>query len=297
MENVLCALNTAHLPANIFAKCEYTKAYEVKTAENPKGQMVQKARVIPENIAAKFGVSFPEKGTKNPFCGKEIIKISRCPIKFGTGIKYETELNKVITNTTGMIADASASFKDTGFVPWFEELFYVNHALTKWAMRAYPYPLPTKTAKSDYYEVEGVNEDGSPILKLIPLVQILPWLESKDFDKICNPTKETASQKDEFGKTVVAQDEEGNIILDANGNPMTIPYPKLNMRNMFDPTAKRAWLRRPLKVFLGEREIISEILSDKFIDMNLVKTHHDNFMENIAKAKAKYAEQLALREK
>ena len=134
-------------------------------------------------------------------------------MSIGASLKYKRKV-ELMTARNGVETEYHPDTTDRGMFPVFGELLYVKNDFSEVYLRAYQASKP-KAAK---YFADG---------KEIPQVMVAQWLPSNDFNRLCGNEVSESVVADENGNVIYCQDEDGNIILDKNGEPMTMGLPPI----------------------------------------------------------------------
>jgi hypothetical protein len=234
--------------ANTFATLHYTADYK----------SVKKARAANE-ILTKFiednGEHVAEVGTPCPFA--RITKRSTYTISMGGSLKYKRKAELLI-GRNGVNAEYHTEKRDLGMFPIYGEMIWVKNDLSEVYIRCYQASMP----KPSYY----IN--GNEVNK----AKFIQWGTNDDFKSASGLEKNTSVVADINGDIIYAQDEDGNVILDSNGEPKTIPLPPI-----------RAIKLSNCSIFRKGVDLTKEIFTDEDWDVaDLIKIR-DEFQARLAK--------------
>lgn len=188
--------------ANTFATMHYEAAYK----------SVKKARSANETLTAyitKNGESVAEVGAPCPY---NITKKSTYTISLGGSLKYKRKAELLI-GRNGVDAEYHAEKRDLGMFPIYSELVWIKNDLSEVYLRCYQCGKANTT-----YLVNGTE---------IKKAKFIQWGTNDDFKAASGLEKNESVVADENGSIIYAQDEDGNLILDENGEPKTIPLPPI----------------------------------------------------------------------
>ena len=190
--------------SNTFASMRYCG--EVK--------MVKKARsanaVLAKAIADHGGVVAPEKSAL-PF--SKVMKSNQYTISLGAKLNYKRKAEAVMARG-GNEGTYTPEHRNLGMFPVYSELLWVKNDLSEIYVRAYQVGVPKEAT---YYA------DGKEISKAL----LGQWLPSDDYKKLSGEWVAPPVVHDEDGYEIYQQDESGNLILDASGQPCTMALPPL----------------------------------------------------------------------
>lgn len=221
---------------NTFASMTYRGEYK----------LVKKARAVNETLAkylTDHGVNAAEVGSACPFAS--VVKESEYTVSLGAALKYKhkAELSCV---KNGVKSEYHLEQKDLGMFPLFGELILCNSKdLETLYIRCYQ----VNTPKPRFYA------DGVEIKK----AQFAQWATSEDYKTLSGLDTTESVIGDLDGNIIYAQDAEGNLILDANGEPKTIPLPPLRAVKLENCSIKVKGLDLAKDIFLTEEMTKAEL--------------------------------------
>lgn len=204
------------------------KSKLVKCAYKGEVKAVQKARPVNDYLAAKMaeaGVTPAPAGTPRPF--KVIEKSSNFVLACGASLHYVNKVEKKVEKNG--VEGSYTPDKRPGKFPLIKgsELLYCSDDFSTEYIVGYLQPS-FGNAKPIYYA------DG----KEISVYAVAQWLPSADFAKLSGEEapKSFVKEEDENGNVqyVYAVDDDGNEIVDANGNKKKIelpPYRQIKLTN------------------------------------------------------------------
>jgi len=231
-------LNTELLTTirNTFAHMVYKGDYK----------LVKKARAVNDTLAkylADNGVTAAEVGSACPFAS--VVKESEYTVSLGAALKYKhkAELQCV---KNGVKSEYHLEQKDLGMFPLFGELIWCNSKdLETLYIRCYQ----VNTPKPHYY-ANGVE---------IKKAQFAQWATSEDYKTLSGLDTTESVIGDLDGNIIYAQDENGELILDANGEPKTIPLPPLRAVKLANCSITVKGMDLAKDIFLDEEYTEAEL--------------------------------------
>jgi hypothetical protein len=194
--------NTTAIKGSTLATLNYTS--EVK--------LVKKARpandVLSAAITAKGG-TVAEPGSACPF--KTVLKHSSWTAQLGGSLRYKkmAESTMARNNNPG---EYHPEHRNLGMFPVYGEMLWVSNDLTKMYVRVYQTGIPSES----WYEADG---------KKVPKEILAQWLPSDDFKRLSGEYVAPPLIADLDGDIIFAQDEDGNIVKDSNGEPVAMALP------------------------------------------------------------------------
>ena len=199
-------LNVAALAAipSTFASLRYCG--EVK--------MTKKAREANETLAKAItdcGGVVAEKGAACPFTS--VTKVNQYTVSVGAKLRYKRCV-ELMTKRNGVETDYHPEHRNLGMFPVFGELIWVKNDLSEAYIRAYQTTKP----KAATYLADG---------KEVPKAILGQWLPVKDFNTLSGIENSVSVVADMDDNIIYCQDEDGNLVLDSNGEPMTMALPEV----------------------------------------------------------------------
>ena len=223
--------------ANTFATLNYSGDYK----------SVKKARAANETLT-KFiednGEHVAEVGTPCPFA--RITKKSTYTISLGGSLKYKRKAELLI-GRNGVNAEYHAEKRDMGMFPIYGEMIWVKNDLSELYIRCYQASLP----KPSYYI------DGTEVNK----AKFIQWGTNDDFKSASGLEKNSSVVADINGDIIYAQDEDGNVILDSNGEPNTIPLPPIRAIKLSNCSIFRKGIDLTKEIFTDEEYSDDELIA------------------------------------
>jgi len=175
-------------------------------------KLVKKARVandvLTKAITAKGG-TVAEPGAPCPF--KVVRKHSSWTAQLGKGLKYKkmAEATMARHNTPG---EYHPEARNLGMFPILGEFIWVKNDLSQMYYRCYQTNIPTES----WYEADG---------KRVPKEFLAQWLPSDDYKRLSGEYVAPPLIADVEGDIIFAQDEDGNVVTDTNGDPVAMSLP------------------------------------------------------------------------
>lgn len=190
--------------SNSFATMEYYGSYKnVKTA-----------RAVNEHLSKYLtdnGVNAVEVGTPCPYDGK-IMKSSKYTISIGAKLNYKRKV-EATAKRNGVDCDYHKDPRDLGMFPIVSELLWVKNDLSECYVRCYQVSKPKPTFFVGDTEIKKA--------------MFAQWATNDDYKSLSNEQKNESVLADEDDCIIYAQDEDGKIIIGADGEPQTISLPPL----------------------------------------------------------------------
>jgi hypothetical protein len=235
-------LNVAYLNTlkNTFARLSYKGDYK----------LVKKARSVNEVLAkylADNGVNVAEVGSSCPFSAVQ--KQSEYTISLGGSLRYKHK-TELACKRNGVDADYHVDKRDLGMFPIYGELLYCKNDLSELYIRAYQVGIPSPKFYANGTEINKAS--------------FAQWATSDDYKKLSGLETTEAVVGDIDGNIIYAQDENGNLVFDKNGEPKTIALPPL-----------RAIKLSNCKIFIKGENIIEKMFLDEDwseAELNEIKT-------------------------
>ena len=222
--------------ANTFATLHYTAEYK----------SVKKARAANETLT-KFiednGEHVAEVGTPCPY---RITKRSTYTISLGGSLKYKRKAELLI-GRNGVDAEYHTEKRDLGMFPIYGEMIWVKNDLSEVYIRCYQASMP----KPSYY----IN--GTEVNK----AHFIQWGTNDDFKAASGLEKNVSVVADINGDIIYAQDEDGNVILDSNGEPKTIPLPPIRAIKLSNCSIFRKGVDLTKTIFTDEEYSVAELIA------------------------------------
>jgi hypothetical protein len=181
---------------------------------NGEVKMVKKAREANETLTKAIlahGGKVAEKGEPCPF--GTVTKVNQYTVSIGAKLNYKRKV-EAMTKRNGVVTDYRPEQRDLGMFPVFGELVWVKNDLSEVYIRAYQ---TTKPKAAQYFA------DGKEVAKEI----LGQWLPSKDFNTLSGLENTVSVVADIDGNIIYCQDEDGNLVLDKDGNPMEMALPEV----------------------------------------------------------------------
>lgn len=175
-------------------------------------KLVKKARsandVLAKAITANGG-NVAEVGSPCPFA--KVVKHSAWTAQFGKGLKYKhmTEATMARNNNAGVYVPEN---RNLGMFPILGEFLWVKNDLSQMYFRVYQAGIPSDS----WYEADG---------KRVPKEILAQWLPSDDYKRLSGEYVAPPLIADEDGDIIYAQDEDGNVVTDVNGEPVAMSLP------------------------------------------------------------------------
>lgn len=189
---------------DVVQKARYPKTEEEETAFLSK---MSKANVQP----------YP-KNTPNPY--DAIRKVSDCVVSVGAKLTYVKKMEAVMRRG-GNEGTYHPEVSNKGMFPVFSELLYVSNDLQTMYFTVYQASM----GKTVWLDGNGKS------LKKENVVQFIK--DTKPFNSMCNK-KENNTIKDADGFEIYQKNEDGTLLLDDHGNPMTmtaVPIRRVKIQN------------------------------------------------------------------
>ena len=190
--------------SNTFASLRYCG--EVK--------MVKKARLANEVLTKAIlahGGHVAEVGAPCPFA--KVTKANTYTVSIGAKLNYKRKV-EALTKRNGVETEYHPEQRNLGMFPIFGELIWVKNDLSEVYVRAYQVSKPRAAI---YFG------DGKEIAKEL----VGQWLPSKDFNTLSGIENNVSVVADIDGCVIYCQDEDGRVITDENGEPMTMALPEV----------------------------------------------------------------------
>lgn len=190
--------------SNTFASLRY----------NGEVKMTKKAREANETLTKAIldhGGKVATKGEPCPF--GTVTKVNQYTVSVGAKLNYKRKV-EAMTQRNGVVTDYRPEQRDLGMFPVFGELIWVKNDLSEAYIRAYQVSKP-KAAQ--YFA------DGKEIAKEL----LGQWLPVKDYNTLSGLENTVSVVADIEGNVIYCQDEDGNLILDKDGNPMEMELPQV----------------------------------------------------------------------
>lgn len=222
--------------ANTFATIHYSADYKT----------VKKARAANETLT-KFiegnGEHVAEVGTLCPF---DVVKKSTYTISLGGSLKYKRKAELLI-GRNGVSAEYHADHRDLGMFPIYKELIWVKNDLSDVYIRCYQASMPNPTYFINGHEVHKAK--------------FIQWGTNDDFKAASGLEKNTSVVADIEGNIIYAQDEDGNVICDTNGEPKTIPLPPIRAVKLSNCKIFRKGVDLTQAIFTDEEYSDAELIA------------------------------------
>ena len=231
-------LNTELLNSirNTFAKMTYKGEYK----------LVKKARAVNETLAkvlADNGVEAADVGAPCPF--SSVVKESEYNVSLGAALKYKRKV-ELATARNGVKSDYHLEQRDLGMFPLFGELIWCNSKdLKTLYIRCYQVNVTTP-----HYYANGVE---------IKKAQFAQWATSDDYKKLSGLETTESVVGDMDGDIIYAQDENGNILYDENGEPKCIPLPPIRAVKLENCSIKVKGIDLAKDIFLDDEVSETEL--------------------------------------
>lgn len=181
---------------------------------NGEVKCIKKARtaneVLAKAIIAHGGVVADEKA---PLPFGTVTKSNQYTISLGAKLNYKRKAESVMTRG-GNAGEYTPEHRNLGMFPVFSELIWVKNDLSAVYIRAYQVGTP----KAATYFADG---------KQVPKEILGQWLPSDDYKRLSGEYVAPPTIHDENGFEILQQDEDGNLVLDENGQPCTMALPPL----------------------------------------------------------------------
>jgi len=230
-------------------------------------KMVKKARSANEVLAkaiADHGGKVAEVGAPCPY--KVVKKANQYTVSIGAKLQYKRKV-EAMTKRNGVETDYHPEVRNLGMFPIFGELLWVKNDLSEVYVRAYQVSKP----KAAVYYGDGV---------VVAKENIGQWLPSKDFNTLSGLENNVSVVATAEGNVIYCQDENGNVIKDENGEPMTMALPEVRAIKLSNCELYRK----------GEK--INFFTDEEWDESELIKIR-DEFNERMAKAAEAYEKAIA----
>lgn len=175
---------------------------------------IKKARTANEVLAKAIkehgGVVALEKA---PLPFGKVMKSNQYTVSIGAKLQYKKKAEAVMTRG-GNEGTYAPEQRNLGMFPIYSELLWVKNDLSEVYIRAYQVGTP----KAATYFADG---------KEVPKEILGQWLPSDDYKRLSGEYVAPPTIHDENGFEILQQDEDGNLVLDENGQPCTMALPPL----------------------------------------------------------------------
>lgn len=194
--------NINAIKGSTLATCHYVGEVKMVKKARPANEVLTKA------ILAKGG-AVADVGAPCPFA--TVVKHSSWTAQFGKGLKYKkmAEATMARNNNAGIYVPEN---RNLGMFPILGEFLWVKNDLTQMYFRVYQTSIPT----DPWYEADG---------KIIPKELLAQWLPSDDYKRLSGEYVAPPLICDKDGDIIFAQDEDGNVIKDENGEEVAMSLP------------------------------------------------------------------------
>lgn len=222
---------------NTFAHMTYKSEYKT----------VKKARAVNDQLAKYLtdnGVTAVEVGTPCPFT---VVKESDYTVSLGAALKYKRKVD-LACKKNGVNADYQVEKKDLGMFPLFGELIWCNSKdLSTLYIRCYQVNVPTT-----HYFVNGTE---------IKKAQFAQWATNDDYKKLSGLAVTESVVGDLEDNIIYAQDDDGNLIYDENGEPKTISLPPIRAVKLENCSIMLKGMDLAKDIFTNEEWSESELIN------------------------------------
>lgn len=181
---------------------------------NGEVKCIKKARTANEVLAkaiADHGGKVADEKAPLPF-GK-VTKSNQYTVSIGAKLQYKKKAEAVMSRG-GNAGEYTPEQRNLGMFPIFGELLWMKNDLSEVYIRAYQVGTP----KAATYFADG---------KEVPKEILGQWLPSDDYKRLSGEYVAPPTVHDENGFEILQQDEDGNLVLDENGQPCTMALPPL----------------------------------------------------------------------
>ena len=181
---------------------------------NGEVKCIKKARtaneVLAKAIADHGGVVALEKA---PLPFAKVTKSNQYTVSIGAKLQYKKKAEAVMSRG-GNEGTYTPEQRNLGMFPIYGELLWMKNDLSEVYIRAYQVGTP----KAATYFADG---------KEVPKEILGQWLPSDDYKRLSGEYVAPPTVHDENGFEILQQDEDGNLVLDENGQPCTMALPPL----------------------------------------------------------------------
>lgn len=235
---------------NTFAHMYYSGEYK----------LVKKARAV-NDVLGKYladnGVNASDVGSACPFA--KVTKVSDYTVTLGASLKYKKKVENACKRNGIKDVTYHVETRDLGMFPLFGELLWCNSKdLETLYIRCY------QTTKANPRFFVGDTE--------IKKAQVAQWAPNDDFKKLSGLEVTESVVGDEDDNIIYAQDDNGNLILDANGEPQTISLPPI-----------RAVKLSNCKIIVKGLNLATDIFTDEEYTTEELMKLRDEYYARIAK--------------